>query len=100
MIKGVSTLLDVPTGCGKTLAFWWPLLYHWVPDDDTEKTRKNLLVISPLVALMREQANDLIQRGIPAIALTSETPNLEQALKVCFFSLIFKSLTCLGFRSQ
>jgi superfamily II DNA helicase RecQ len=85
MIKEVSTLLDVPTGGGKTLAFWWPLLYHWAPDDDTEQTRKNILVISPLVALMGEQANDLIQRGIPAIALTSETPNLEQALKVCFF---------------
>ncbi|KAJ7343954.1 P-loop containing nucleoside triphosphate hydrolase protein [Mycena albidolilacea] len=81
MIKGVSTLLDVPTGGSKTLAFWWPLLYHWAPNDDTEKKQKNLLVISPLVALMREQANDLIQRQIPAIALTSETPNLEQALK-------------------
>ncbi|KAJ7361093.1 P-loop containing nucleoside triphosphate hydrolase protein [Mycena albidolilacea] len=81
MIKGVSTLLDFPTSGSKTLTFWWPLLYHWAPNDDTEETRKNLLVISPLVALMGEQANDLIQRGIPAIVLTSETPNLEQALK-------------------
>jgi superfamily II DNA helicase RecQ len=89
MVKGVSTLLDVPTGGGKTFTFWWPLLYHWAPDDDTEQTRKNILVISPLVALMGEQANDLIQRGIPAIALTSETPNLEEALKVCFFALSY-----------
>ncbi|KAJ7828945.1 hypothetical protein B0H14DRAFT_3466041 [Mycena olivaceomarginata] len=70
-----------PPAAAKTLAFWWPLLYHWAPDDDTEQTPKNILVISPLVALMGEQANDLIQRGIPAIALTSETPNLEEALK-------------------
>jgi hypothetical protein len=38
---------------------------------------------------MGEQANDLIQRGIPAIALTSETPNLEQGLKVFFSSLSY-----------
>jgi hypothetical protein len=60
-----------------------------VSDNDTEQTHKNLLLISPLVALMGEQANDLIQHGIPAIALTSETPNLEQALKVFFFSLSY-----------
>ncbi|KAJ6450909.1 P-loop containing nucleoside triphosphate hydrolase protein [Mycena sanguinolenta] len=83
MVKGISTLLDVPTGGGKTLAFWWPLLYHWAPDDDTEETRKNLLVISPLVALMGEQANDLTKRRIPAMALTSQTPNLEDALTDC-----------------
>ncbi|KAJ6483350.1 P-loop containing nucleoside triphosphate hydrolase protein [Mycena sanguinolenta] len=81
VVKGISTLLDVPTGSGKTLAFCWPLLYHWAPDDDTEKTRKNLLVVSPLVALMGEQAQDLTMRGIPAIALTGKTPNLEEALK-------------------
>ncbi|KAF7373969.1 p-loop containing nucleoside triphosphate hydrolase protein [Mycena sanguinolenta] len=56
-------------------------LYHWAPNDDTEQTRKNLLVVSPLVALMGEQADDLTKRGIPAIALTSQTPNLEEALK-------------------
>ncbi|KAF8180037.1 hypothetical protein K438DRAFT_1207677 [Mycena galopus ATCC 62051] len=52
MVKGISNLLDVPTGGGKTLAFWWPLMYHWASDDDTEVTRKNLLVVSPLVALI------------------------------------------------
>ncbi|KAK7012489.1 hypothetical protein R3P38DRAFT_2356320, partial [Favolaschia claudopus] len=26
IVKGISTFLDVPTGGGKTLAFWYPLL--------------------------------------------------------------------------
>ncbi|KAK6992335.1 p-loop containing nucleoside triphosphate hydrolase protein, partial [Favolaschia claudopus] len=70
MVKGSHTVLDVPTGGGKTLAFWWPLLYssyYWSPVNDSPSTRKNLLVISPLVALMEEQAKDLTKRGIPAL---------------------------------
>ncbi|KAK6966367.1 p-loop containing nucleoside triphosphate hydrolase protein [Favolaschia claudopus] len=67
MVKGINTVLDVPTGGGRTLAFWWPLLYHWSPENDDERFRKNLLVISPLVALMEEQAQDPTKRGIPAL---------------------------------
>ncbi|KAK6968994.1 p-loop containing nucleoside triphosphate hydrolase protein [Favolaschia claudopus] len=81
MVKGINTVLDVPTGGGKTLAFWWPLLYHWSPEIDEERSRKNLLVISPLVALMEEQAKDLTKRGIPAVALVSQTAQLEENLK-------------------
>ncbi|KAK7014196.1 P-loop containing nucleoside triphosphate hydrolase protein [Favolaschia claudopus] len=81
MVKGMHTVLDVPTGGGKTLAFWWPLLYYWSPENDLPSTRKNLLVISPLVALMEEQAADLTKRGIPAVALVSQTSELEQTLK-------------------
>ncbi|KAJ7605098.1 P-loop containing nucleoside triphosphate hydrolase protein [Roridomyces roridus] len=81
LIQGKNVVLDVPTGGGKTLAFWWPLLYHWDPNVNAEGTRKILLVVSPLVALMSEQAEDLCNRKIPALALTSHTPDLKQALK-------------------
>ncbi|KAK7000844.1 p-loop containing nucleoside triphosphate hydrolase protein [Favolaschia claudopus] len=80
MVKGIHTVLDVPTGGG--IAFWWPLLYYWSPVDDSPSTRKNLLVISPLVALMEEQAKDLTKRGIPAVALVSQSAEHEQNLKV------------------
>jgi hypothetical protein len=29
ILKGTSTLLDVSTEGGKTLAFWYALFYHW-----------------------------------------------------------------------
>ncbi|KAK7026932.1 hypothetical protein R3P38DRAFT_2777065 [Favolaschia claudopus] len=59
MVQGMHTVLDVPTGGRKTLAFC---------------TRKNLLVISPL-------ARDLTKRGIPAVALVSQAAEHEQSLK-------------------
>ena len=29
VLRGESTILDVPTGAGKTLAFWFALFYHF-----------------------------------------------------------------------
>jgi len=69
IIMGQTTLYDVPTGGGKTLAFWYPLFYHWAPGEDSQKV---VLVISPLNALMNSQAKDLMNRGVPAIALNPE----------------------------
>ncbi|KAF7378268.1 p-loop containing nucleoside triphosphate hydrolase protein [Mycena sanguinolenta] len=80
ILKGISTLLDVPTGGGKTLAFWYALFYHWEPGNIEKECQKIVLVVGPLVALMEEQAKGLNAKGIPAIAITSESPNLVQSL--------------------
>ncbi|KAJ7019763.1 hypothetical protein C8F04DRAFT_913652, partial [Mycena alexandri] len=56
ILKGISTLLDVPTGGGKTLAFrWYALFYHWEPGNTEKDCQKIVLVVGPLVALMEEQ---------------------------------------------
>ncbi|KAF7302211.1 p-loop containing nucleoside triphosphate hydrolase protein [Mycena indigotica] len=73
-------MLDVPTGGGKTLAFWFALFYYWQPGCTDEASNKIVLVIGPLVALLEAQAQLLNSKGIPAIAVTSNTPDLEQAL--------------------
>ncbi|KAJ7022999.1 P-loop containing nucleoside triphosphate hydrolase protein [Mycena alexandri] len=80
ILKGVSTLLDVPTGGGKTLAFWYALFYHWEPGNIEKDCQKIVLVVGPLVALMEEQAKGLNAKGIPAVAITGNSPNLEQLL--------------------
>ncbi|KAF7373721.1 p-loop containing nucleoside triphosphate hydrolase protein [Mycena sanguinolenta] len=80
ILKGISTFLDVPTGGGKTLAFWYALFYHWQPGNTEENRKKIVLVVGPLVALMEDQAKTLNEKGIPAIAITGNSPNLEQAL--------------------
>ncbi|KAF7369168.1 p-loop containing nucleoside triphosphate hydrolase protein [Mycena venus] len=80
ILKGISTLLDVPTGGGKTLAFWYALFYHWEPGNIEKDCQKIVLVVGPLVVLMEEQAKGLNAKGIPTIAITGNSPNLEQSL--------------------
>ncbi|KAJ6577764.1 P-loop containing nucleoside triphosphate hydrolase protein [Mycena capillaripes] len=80
ILKGISTFLDVPTGGGKTLAFWYALFYHWQPGNVEEDCQKIVLVVGPLVALMEDQAKTLNEKNIPAIAITGNSPNLEKSL--------------------
>lgn len=55
MLQGRTTILDIPTGGGKTLAFWYPLFYHWTPGDTRKEFQKIFLVIGPLPGLMESQ---------------------------------------------
>ncbi|KAJ7017788.1 P-loop containing nucleoside triphosphate hydrolase protein, partial [Mycena alexandri] len=80
-LKGLSTFLDVPTGGGKTLAFWYPLFYYWAPGNVDKDCQKIVLVVGPLTALMDSQAADLAGRGMPAVAISSTSTNPDQLLK-------------------
>lgn len=83
VLLGKNTFLDIPTGGGKTLSFYYPLFYHWQPGVTTKKAQKIILVIGPLSGLMKAQAAALVEIGVPAVALTRETENLSSELKVC-----------------
>lgn len=72
---GQNTLAIMPTGGGKSLCFQLPAL---VLDGVT-------LVISPLIALMREQVRSLKEQGICAGALTSG--NTEEEIEEVFLAL-------------
>jgi ATP-dependent DNA helicase RecQ len=61
VLDGKDTLALLPTGGGKSICFQIPALCK----DGI------CLVISPLIALMRDQVNNLLQRGIPAAAIYS-----------------------------
>jgi ATP-dependent helicase YprA (DUF1998 family) len=56
-----------PTGAGKTLSFWIPLLMA-----QEEKAKKILFVISPLNVLAKQNVETLTKVGISAIALAAE----------------------------
>lgn len=61
VLDGKDTLALLPTGGGKSICFQVPALL-----------KEGLcLVISPLIALMRDQVDSLVQKGIPAVALHS-----------------------------
>ncbi|KAJ7466660.1 P-loop containing nucleoside triphosphate hydrolase protein [Mycena galericulata] len=67
VLKGISTILDIPTGGGKTLAYWLPLFYYWAPGNTENDCQKI--------------AAGLVEKAIPAVALTSESKDPEQILK-------------------
>lgn len=63
LLSGRDTLGVMPTGQGKSLCYQVPALI--LPGVT--------LVISPLIALMKDQVDSLRVRGIPAAALNSQT---------------------------
>ena len=68
LLAGHDTCVVMPTGGGKSLCYQLPAV---VSDRTT-------VVISPLIALMQDQAAQLAQMGIPAAVLNSSVSTEEQ----------------------
>ncbi|EKO14414.1 RecQ family ATP-dependent DNA helicase [Leptospira kirschneri] len=69
LISGKDTLAILPTGGGKSLIYQFPTIL-----DETSLT----LVISPLIALMKDQVDSLKAKGIAAEYCNSSQDDLEQ----------------------
>ncbi len=69
VLEGKDVLCVMPTGGGKSLCYQLPSL----------AMEGTTLVVSPLIALMKDQVDVLEQRGIPAALLNSTLSGSEQA---------------------
>ncbi|KAJ7910453.1 P-loop containing nucleoside triphosphate hydrolase protein [Mycena leptocephala] len=76
ILREISTFLDVPTGGGKTIAFWYALFYHWQPGNTMADYQKTTLLVGPLVGLLEAQAKTLNEKGIPAAAIMLKSEEL------------------------
>ena len=65
VLGGGHTMVVAPTGAGKSLCYQIPAL-GFPPDDDPLT-----LVLSPLVALMQDQVDSLVKRGVKAAFINS-----------------------------
>jgi ATP-dependent DNA helicase RecQ len=68
LLAGHDTCVVMPTGGGKSLCYQLPAVV----------LGKTAVVISPLIALMQDQAAQLAQMGIPAAVLNSTLSDAEQ----------------------
>ena len=82
--EAIAAILDrrdsvvvLPTGGGKSLCFQAPALVA----DDAAPGRL-ALVVSPLIALMKDQVDELVASGVPAACLNSAQPPEARAAAV------------------
>lgn len=75
-LAGRSLLGILPTGGGKSLCYQLPALMHYY------QTGALTLVISPLQALMRDQVDTLLHRGITASATLNGSLSLPERKQV------------------
>jgi ATP-dependent DNA helicase RecQ len=69
ILKGDDTLAVMPTGGGKSLCYQYPALAQ----------NGLVIVISPLIALMKDQVQQLQNRGVPAGCLHSGQERADKA---------------------
>ncbi|NVB77318.1 MAG: ATP-dependent DNA helicase RecQ [Kofleriaceae bacterium] len=87
IFSGRPVVAVMPTGAGKSLCYQLPAIVLGEKGGVT-------LVVSPLIALMKDQVDALRARGIPAVALTSAASAEEQrqiidGIRAGVFTLVY-----------
>jgi len=76
VLRGEHALVIMPTGMGKSLCYQIPAVVPWPSRPPDE--RQLVLVLSPLVALMKDQVDALVAKGIDAAYINSSLKREER----------------------
>ena len=76
VLRNEHTLVIMPTGMGKSLCYQIPAVVDW-PDRPTTD-RDLVLVLSPLIALMKDQVDSLVAKGVDAAFINSSLQRHER----------------------
>jgi len=87
VLRGRPTVVVMPTGAGKSLCYQLPAVLLGLDGAVS-------LVVSPLIALMKDQVDGLRARGVAAAALTSacspaEQSDLLEGIRAGTFTLVY-----------
>ncbi|KAI1387130.1 ATP-dependent DNA helicase [Hypoxylon trugodes] len=84
-LRGENALVVFPTGAGKSLCYQIPAVAFEKLDalnDDTAQAKPGItIVVSPLIALMKDQVDTLLRKGVAAACLDS-TKTWEQIQQI------------------
>ena len=88
-----DSIVCLPTGHGKSIIFEVAPWYHaCLASEAGSYTSYSVLIVSPLLSLMNKQVEDLKQRGLSAIRLSSDLPaEVEDSVKRAQIMYIFAS---------
>ena len=92
ILKGHDVLVSQPTGSGKSLTFQllpFTVVRPIVPNEDNDDKKAFVLIISPLVALIRDQVTKL--RGMGHVCLTLDDEFDSRLYDLGTFTYIFAS---------
>lgn len=78
VLSDQHALVIMPTGMGKSLCYQIPAIVDW--PGRTEKKNDLVLVLSPLIALMKDQVDALIRKGVDAQFINSSL-NRDERMK-------------------
>ena len=88
-LHGKHSLVIMPTGGGKSLCYQVPAVYWFrqaqLASLTTSVTRPLTIVLSPLIALMKDQVDSLNAKGIPATFINS---SLDRSQRVARYESI------------
>ncbi|MEZ6096093.1 MAG: RecQ family ATP-dependent DNA helicase [Pirellulaceae bacterium] len=77
-LSSQHSLVLMPTGMGKSLCFQIPALVHSRRSVNAVSQRPLTLVLSPLIALMKDQVDGLVNRGVAATFINSSLTAAER----------------------
>ena len=87
-ISGRDVFVCLPTGCGKSLCYaLLPLIF----DTLRSKSNSQALIVSPLIALMKDQESSFGKKGVRAVHVTKEDEETMLAVMAGNYQLIYIS---------